>query len=103
MLVSAGFGGLSYFGNRFVGGQYPLLGILALLAGLFVLATVMMPNMLKGLDSMLGFIVLGISVLFFFWGLAALFANNVGAYGAEIVGASLAGLAGCALKMGFIK
>ncbi len=103
LMVSAGFGGLSYLGNRFFGAQYPLLGIIVLLAGLFVLATVIMPNMLKGLDSMLGIILLGISVLFFFWGMAALFANNVGVYGSEIVTASLAGLAGCALKMGLIK
>jgi hypothetical protein len=63
----------------------------------------MMPNMLKGLDKMLNFILLGIGVLFFFWGMAALFANNVGAYGAEIVAGSLAALAAVALKMGFIK
>jgi hypothetical protein len=103
MLVLAGFGGLSYLRYSYYGGQYPLLGILALLAGLFVLATVIMPNMLKGLDKMMGIVLLGISVLFFFWGMAALFANNVGAYGAEIVAGSLAGLAAAALKMGFIK
>jgi hypothetical protein len=103
LLVIAGFGGLYYLRFSYVSAGYPLLGILSLLAGLFVLATVIMPNMLKSLDNMLGFILLGIFVLFFFWGIAALFANNVGAYGAEIIGASLAGLTGCALKMGFIK
>jgi hypothetical protein len=103
MLVLAGFGGLSALRYSYMGGQYFLLGLLALLAGLFILATVIMPNLLKNLDSVLGFILLGISVLFFFWGMAALFANNVGWYGAEIVAGSLAGLAGTALKMGFIK
>ncbi|MGD0818658.1 MAG: zinc ribbon domain-containing protein [Methanomassiliicoccales archaeon] len=103
LLVLAGFGGLSYLRYNYFGAQYPLLGILALLAGLFILASVIMPSMFKSLDKMMGFLVLGISALFFIWGLAALFANNVGGYGAEIVAASLAGLAGAALKLGFIK
>jgi hypothetical protein len=103
LLVLAGFGGLSALRNNYMGVQYPLLGFIALLAGLFILASVIMPNILKSLDNMLGFILLGISALFFIWGMAALFAGNVGWYGAEIVAASLAGLAGAALKMGFIK
>ncbi len=104
MLVLAGFGGLSdlrYYGSS---AQVILLGLLALLAGLFILTTVIMPTILKSLDNkMIGFILLGISALFFIWGMAALFVSGVGWYGAEIVAGSLAGLAGSALRMGFIK
>jgi hypothetical protein len=103
MLVLAGFGGLSdlrYYGTS---AAVVLLGLLSLLAGLFILASVIMPTLLKSLDKMLSFILLGISALFFFWGMAALFVSGVGWYGAEIVAGSLAGLAGAALRMGFIK
>jgi hypothetical protein len=103
LLVDAGFGGLSYLRFNGIGAQIILLGLLALLAGLFVLATLLMPSMLKGLDKMMDIILLGISVLFFFWGMAALFATNVGVSGEVIVTASLAGLAAAALKMGLIK
>jgi hypothetical protein len=103
LLVGTGFGNLSAITVRNIGAQYPLLGILSLLAGLLILAYVLMPSMIKSMESMMGFLILGISVLFFFWGMAALFADNIGWYGAEIVAASLAGLAAAALKMGFIK
>jgi hypothetical protein len=103
MFLLAGFGGLSSLTVRNIGAQYPLLGILTLLAGLLIMAYVLMPSMLKGLENMMGFLILGLSVLFFFWGMAALFGNNIGWYGAEIVAASLAGMAAAALKMGFIK
>jgi len=103
LLVGTGFGNLSAITVRGIGAQYPLLGILTLLAGLLILAYVFMPSMLKSLENMMGFLILGISVLFFFWGMAALFGSNIGWYGAEIVAASLAGLAAAALKMGFIK
>lgn len=102
-LICAGFGNLSILANRNVPVQYPLLGIIALLAGLFILGMIIMPNMIKGIGNMMGFLLLGISALFFIWGMAALFADNVGWYGAEIVAASFAGLAGAALKMGFVK
>jgi hypothetical protein len=102
-LVIAGFDNLSVLGNRFFGGQYPLLGILALLAGLFVLAMLIMPSILKSLDNMMDILMLGISVLFLFWGLAANFGNNIGFSGAILIGAGLAGLAGAGLKMGLLK
>ncbi len=103
MLVIAGFGGIAGLRYNNTGAGIILLGLLALLAGLFVLASVIMPSLLKSMDKMLGFMLLGISALFFLWGMVALFVSGAGWYGAEVVGAGLAGLAGSALKMGFIK
>jgi hypothetical protein len=102
-LICAGFGNLSIIGNNNVPFQYLFLGMIALVAGLFILGMMIMPNMVKGMSHEMGLILLGISALFFFWGMAALFADNVGWYGAEIVAASFAGLAGAALKMGLVK
>lgn len=103
LLISAGFGNLSIIGNNNVPFQYLFLGMIALLGGLFILGMMVVPNMFAGMSHEMGLIVLGISALFFFWGMAALFADNVGWYGSEIVAASIAGLAGAALKMGFVK
>jgi hypothetical protein len=103
LLISAGFQNFSYITLRNIPGQYILLGILAILAGLFILVLVIMPRMLKGMDNIMGFLMLGLSVLFIVWGLAALFANNVGVFGGELVAAGLAGLAGVGLKMGLLK
>ena len=103
MFLMSGFGNLSSLTYRGYSALYPLLGIMSLLVGLIFLAYVLMPSMLKSMEKMMGFLILGLSVLFFFWGMAALFGDNIGWYGAEIVGAGLAGLAAAALKMGFIK
>jgi hypothetical protein len=104
LLLIAGFGNTSALTSSFhYGGQYPILGIVALLAGLFIVGAVIMPGLVKNMDNMEGLIILCISVLFFFWGLAALYGNNIGWYGAELIAASLAGLAGSALKLGFVK
>lgn len=101
-LILAGFGNLSALSDG-MPPQYPILGIIALLAGLLILAMLVMPNLLKGLNNIMGLLLIGISALFFIWGLAALFLSGVGWYGAELVAAGFAGLVGSALKMGFIK
>jgi hypothetical protein len=102
-LVVAGFDNLSVLGSRFYGAQYPLLGIIALLAGLFILAMVIMPTLIKGMDNMMDILMAGISLLFLIWGFAATFANNVGFSGGIMIGAALAGLAGVGLRMGMLK
>ncbi len=89
-LIVAGFDNLSVLGSRFYGAQYPLLGILALLAGLFVMAMVIMPTLIKGMDSMMDRVVMiGISLLFLVWGFGALFASSVGFSGGLINRAAL--------------
>jgi hypothetical protein len=102
-LIVAGFDNLSVLGSRFYGAQYPLLGILALLAGLFVMAMVIMPTLIKGMDSMMDIVMIGISLLFLVWGFGALFASSVGFSGGLMIGAGLAGLAGVGLRMGILK
>ena len=104
LLVIVGFGNLGViFRYNGAGAQYLVLGVLSLLAGLFVVGSIIIPALVKEMDNMEGLIILGISVLFFFWGLAALFANNVGSNGAELITAGLAGLAGAGLKLGYLK
>jgi hypothetical protein len=103
MLLGAGFENLGYLTVRFIPGAYILLGLIAIVAGLFMLAMVIMPNLIKGMDDMLTYVILGISGLFFLWGLAACFGSSIGALGGILVAAGLAGLAGGALKMGILK
>jgi len=104
LLVIAGFGNISALTSKYqYGVQYPILGIIALLAGLFVLGAVILPGLVKNMDNMEGLIILGIAVLFFFWGFAALYANDVGWYGAQLIAAGLAALAGSGLKLGYLK
>ena len=102
-LLATGLENFSYITVRNFGGQFILLGLIAILAGLFILAYVIMPHMLKGLENMMGILLLGISALFVIWGLAASFGSSVGIWGGFITAAGLAGLAAAALKMGYIK
>jgi hypothetical protein len=85
------------------GAQYIVLGVLSLLAGLFVVGSIIIPALVKEMDNLEGLIIAGISILFFFWGLAALFGSNVGTDGSELIVAGLAGLAGSGLKLGYLK
>ena len=103
LLVGAGFDNLGFITVRFIPGAYILLGILAILAGLFMLAMVIMPNVIKGGDEIMTYVMLGISALFFLWGLAASFGSSIGTDGGFLVAAGMAGLAGGALKMGILK
>lgn len=102
LLIGAGFENLGWigFGARI---QFILLGLVAIVAGLLIMAMVVMPELIKGLGPMTDTIVLALSALFVLWGLAASFFGNVGADGGFLVAAGLFGLAGSALKMGMIK
>jgi hypothetical protein len=103
MLLGAGFDNLGYITVRFIPGAYILLGLIAILAGLFMLAMLLMPNLIKGMDDMMTYVMLGIGALFFLWGLAASFGSSIGIDGGFLVAAGMAALAGGALKMGILK
>lgn len=103
LLIVAGFdnlGGASRFNLDF---QYTLLGIFALLFGLAMLGSIILPSLLREVEHFKGFLMLIVSLLFLIWGFAATFADNVGYYSGVVIGASLAGLAAAGLKLGMLK
>lgn len=102
LLLGIGFENFSGITNA-VGAQYIFLGLVAILGGLFMMALVIMPELLKPLNEFLDVLVLAFSLVITFWGLVATFANNVGFLGGILLAAGLFGLAGCGLRMGMIK
>ncbi len=97
--------GLENFSNitGFVRAQYIILGLVAIVGGLLMMAMVVMPELLKPLEQNMDMLVLAFSLVFLLWGLVATFANNVGFYGGFLFAAGLFGLAGSGLRMGLIK
>lgn len=102
LLLVAGFENFATL-SRFALAQYVLLGMFAIVGGLLFLGMVVMPHILKPIEQYLDMIVLGLSAIFLFWGVAAMFGNNIGVDGGLVFIGGLFGLAGMALKMGIIR
>lgn len=102
LLLGIGFENFSTITGG-AGAQYIVLGLVAILGGLFMMALVIMPELLKSVHEFMDVLVLAFSLVVTFWGLVATFANNVGFLGGILLAAGLFGLAGCGLRMGMIK
>jgi len=102
LLLVAGFENFASL-SAFVRGQYVLLGMFAIIGGLIFLGMVIMPYMLKPIERYLDMIVLGLSAIFLFWGVAAMFGGDIGFDGGQVFIGGLFGLAGMGLKMGIIR
>jgi len=100
VLVGIGFENL---GVADFGLQYVALGLFAVLAGLFFLALVIMPHLLRELSQVMGMVTLVLSLITFLWGLAVVFGNSVGVYGGLLVSAGLASLISTGLKEGMFR
>jgi hypothetical protein len=83
--------------------QYIILGVFALIVGLFCLVTVTMPTITKAFDNMMGAATTGLGAVLLVWGLAACFLNNVGWNGGQIAAAGITMVFGGVLKMGLVK
>ncbi|MDW5563138.1 MAG: zinc ribbon domain-containing protein [Methanomassiliicoccus sp.] len=102
LLLVAGFdnfASLSYLARA----QYVLLGLFAIVGGLLFLGMIIMPHLLKPIAHMMDLIVLGLSAIFLFWGVAAMFGSSIGYDGGMVFVGGLFGLAGMALRMGIIR
>jgi hypothetical protein len=102
LLLGLGFENFSTI-TGVVQAQYIVLGLVAILGGLFIMAMVIMPYMLTPVGQFMNLLVLVFSLVFLLWGLVATFANNIGLYGGFLVAAGLFGLAGSGLRMGLVK
>lgn len=102
LLLVAGFENFASlsFGAR---ASYVLLGMFAIVGGLLFLGMVVMPYVLKPVEQYLDVIVLGLSAVFLFWGVAAMFGSGIGSDGGHVFIGGLFGLAGMGLKMGIIR
>jgi hypothetical protein len=94
-------GGLRAFSS--VPAQYIILGVFALIVGLFAIVTVAMPTAISALDSVMGLATTGLGAVMLVWGLAACFLNNVGWNGGSIAAAGISMVFGGLLKMGVVK
>lgn len=108
-LIIVGFDNLYYLKYSGYGAQVFALGILALLFGLFILAIVVMPYLTKGMDDVMGFLMLILSLVFVIYGFVLVFSTSgrssgfLGSGGPELIAAGLAGLTASGLKMGVLK
>jgi hypothetical protein len=109
-LIVAGFANLDNVAKiTGYGGQVVAIGIFALIIGLAMMAMVIMPYMMKGMDNnMMSIVMLVLSLIFLIYGLimvasSARGSGFLGYDGAELIAAGLAGLAGSGLKMGILK
>ncbi len=102
LLLAAGFENFASL-SLFARAQYVLLGMFAIVGGLLLLGMVVMPHILKPIEQYLDMIVLGLSAIFLFWGVAAMFGSNIGFDGGLVFIGGLFGLTGMALKMGIIR
>jgi hypothetical protein len=109
-LVIVGFDNLSAIKTSGYGGQVFVLGVLALLIGLAILAMVIMPYMMKGMNnSMMDIAMLVLSLIFVIYGFVLVFSTYtrisgfLGFDGAILIAAGLSGLAASGLKMGILK
>jgi hypothetical protein len=103
LLLGTGLANFSNITAYYIGAQYIILGLVAFLGGLFMMALVIMPELLKPVKQYTDLGILAFSGIFLLWGLVATFANNVGYYGGFLLAAGLFSLAGCGLRMGYIK
>jgi hypothetical protein len=83
--------------------QFIILGVFALIVGLFCLVTVAMPNITRAFDRYMGPTTTGLGAVLLVWGLAACFLNNVGWNGGQLASAGLSMVFGGLLKMGVLK
>ncbi len=80
-----------------------------MLFGLFILAIVVMPYLTKGMDDVMGFLMLILSLVFVIYGFVLVFSTSgrssgfLGSGGPELIAAGLAGLTASGLKMGVLK
>lgn len=102
LLLAAGFDNFASL-SRFVQGQFVLLGMFAIVGGLVFVGMVVMPHLMRPIEKYLDTIVLGLSAIFLFWGVAAMFGSNIGLDGGLVFIGGLFGLAGMGLKMGIIR
>jgi hypothetical protein len=102
LLLVAGFDNFASL-SFFVRGQYVLLGFMAIVGGLLFMGMVVMPYVLKPIEKNLDMLVLILSAIFLFWGVAAMFGTSIGFDGGMVFIGGLFGLAGMALKMGIIR
>jgi hypothetical protein len=102
LLLVAGFENFASL-SRFVAGQYVLLGMFAIVGGLLFLGMVVMPYLLNPIEKYMDMIVLGLSAIFLFWGVAAMFGGSIGYDGGQVFVGGLFGLAGMGLKMGIVR
>lgn len=100
LLIAVGFENLGVGG---FGLQYLVLGILAVIGGLYFLATVLMPHLLRELSQVSGVLTLALSLVFLLWGLAAAFGSNVGVAGGLLVAAGFAALLSGLMREGLIR
>lgn len=102
LLLVAGFENFASL-SRFVLGQYVLLGFFGIVGGMLFMGMVVMPYVLRPIEKYLDMIVLVLSAIFLFWGVAAMFGTSIGVDGGMVFIGGLFGLAGMALKMGIIR
>ena len=102
LLIAVGLENFSWIAVA-VRAQYLILGLVALLVGLLLLANVVMPYLLRSMDQMMDMVIAALSLVFLIWGLIAVFANDVGFFGGFLFAAGLFGLAGSGLRMGILK
>lgn len=84
-------------------GQYVLLGMVALLGGVFFLGQVIMPETVRQVGRYVNPAVEVFSAILLIWGVVANFAVNVGVGGGFLAMAGLLGLAAVGLRLGMIK
>jgi len=102
LLLAAGFDNFASL-SQFVQGQFVLLGMFGIVGGLLFAGMVIMPYLMRPIARYMDAIVFGLSAIFLFWGVAAMFGNNIGLDGGLVFIGGLFGLAGMGLKMGIIR
>jgi len=102
LLLVAGFENFASL-SRFVLVQYVLLGFFAIVGGLLFLGGVVMPYVLRPIEKYMDMIVLTLSAIYLFWGVAAMFGTNIGFNGGMVFIGGLFGLSAMALKMGILR
>ena len=102
LLLVAGFENFASLKSSVLG-QYVLLSMFTIVGGMLFLGMVVMPYILKPIEKYMDMLVLGLSAIFLFWGVAAMFGVNIGLDGGMVFIGGLFGLAGMALKMGIIR
>ena len=102
LLIAAGLENLGW-STRGFGLQYLLLGIFAIVGGLYLVAVIVMPNMVGELSKASNKATVLIALTFLIWGFAAAFAVDVGANGGLLVAAALAAALGIMLRESMIQ
>jgi hypothetical protein len=102
LLLVAGFENFASL-SSFVSVSYVILGFVAIVGGMLFLGMVVMPHVLKPIKQNLDVLVLILSAIYLFWGVAAMFGNGIGFDGGMVFIGGLFGLTGMALRMGIIR